>query len=97
MLSHYVRERHALPLEEAVRKMTSLPARLFKLRDRGVIREQAIADLVIFDDTTITDGATYAQPRRYCDQMFAVIQQGQVVVRDGALCGTAQGQVLRIR
>ena len=62
VLGEYVRKRHVLPLEEAVRKMTSLPARHFRLDRRGLIKEGFAADVVIFDAATIRDAATFEQP-----------------------------------
>src|SRR5262249_6316350 len=65
LLGHYARERRLLPLEEAVRKMTSLPPAKLRLSDRGVIRPGARADVVVSDPATIADSAPFADPDRY--------------------------------
>jgi N-acyl-D-aspartate/D-glutamate deacylase len=65
VLGHYVRELKLLSLEDAIRKMTSLPAQTFGFLDRGLIREGFAADLIIFDENTISDRATYADPRQF--------------------------------
>lgn len=65
MLGTYVRERGVVSLEMAVHKMTAMPARRLGLRDRGELREGAIADLVIFDPTTVTKRASYEDPQQY--------------------------------
>ena len=62
VLGRYVRELKLLPLEDAVRKMTSLPARTFHLKDRGELKPGFVADLVVFDPATVTDPATYNDP-----------------------------------
>jgi len=95
VLAEYVRERKVLTLEEAVRRMTSLPARHFGLEDRGEIRTGAAADVVIFDPARIRDTATYARPHAYPEGITAVLTNGTVVVRDGAHTGARPGQVLR--
>lgn len=79
VLGRYVRELKLIPLEDAIRKMTSLPAQTFNLRDRGLIREGFAADLVIFDESTITDKATFDQPHQYAAGFFTVIVNGGVV------------------
>jgi N-acyl-D-amino-acid deacylase len=80
VLGHYVRELKLISLEDAVRKMTSLPAQTFGLRDRGLIREGFAADLVIFDDTLINDKATFEQPHQYAVGISSVIVNGGVVL-----------------
>ena len=67
VLGRYVREQKLITLEDAIRKMTSLPAQTFNLRDRGLIREGFAADLVIFDDAKIIDKATFDQPHQYAE------------------------------
>ena len=94
-MAHYVREAKVLRLEEAVRKMTSLPAQRFKLKDRGMIREGAIADLVVFDDRQISEEVSYAAPRKYCSQMRYVLLGGEIAVADGKATSRYTGQVIR--
>lgn len=97
VLGHYVRELRVLALEDAIRKMTSLPAQTFNLRDRGLVREGFAADLVIFDDTTIADRATFEQPHQYPTGISYVIVNGEMVLADGKLTGARPGQALRIQ
>lgn len=94
VLGEYVRERKVLSLEEAVRKMTSLPAEFFKFEGRGVIREGAVADLVLFDPATIKDQATYAAPQTFPAGIPHVLVNGVFVVRDGKTTGARPGQIL---
>ena len=79
VLGHYVRDLHLITLEDAIRKMTSLPASTFGLNDRGLIREGFAADLVIFDEATVGDKATFEQPHQYASGFSAVIVNGEVV------------------
>ena len=95
ILAKYVREERLLTLEEAVRKMTSLPARRMGLWDRGVVQPGATADLVVFDPATISDRATFAQPRQYADGMRFVAINGQLVVDGGQLTAARPGRALR--
>lgn len=95
VLGHYVRERKVISLEEAVRKMSSLPARQFGFVQRGEIREGWAADLVIFDPATVGDTATFDAPHAYPAGMTHVLVNGQMVVRGGATTEARGGQVLR--
>ncbi|HET6504521.1 MAG TPA: D-aminoacylase [Amycolatopsis sp.] len=95
VLGRYVREEGVLGLEEAVRKMTSLPARRLGLTDRGVLRPGAAADLVLFDPASVTDNATFADPHRFCDGVRTVVVNGVIVVSDGEDTGAVAGTVLR--
>lgn len=95
VLGRYVRELGVLSLEEAVRKMTSLPARRLGFSDRGLIAGGHIADLVIFDPETIGDRATFERPHEYCQGVEYVIVAGQVVVERGEDTGAKAGRVLR--
>jgi N-acyl-D-amino-acid deacylase len=95
VLGVYVRERQVLSLEEAVRKMTSLPAAQFGFAGRGVIREGAAADLVVFDPARVRDTATYPAPHAYPEGIPHVVVNGVVVVRDGKVTGERAGQVIR--
>jgi len=95
VLGRYVRERRILSLEEAVRKMTSLPAGKLGLQDRGLIREGFWADIVVFDPNTVMDKATYQDPHQYPQGIHYVIVNGQVVVERGNHTGRLPGKVLR--
>jgi N-acyl-D-amino-acid deacylase len=95
VLGHYVRERKVLTLEEAIRRMTSLPARKFQLRDRGILQEGMAADIVIFDEIEISDAATYINPHAYSRGFKWVIVNGQLTIENGLHTGTRNGHVLR--
>lgn len=95
VLGHYVRELQLLNLEDAIRKMTSLPAQTFGLRDRGLLREGFAADLVIFDDATIADRATYDQPHQYAAGISYVIVNGEAVLANGEMTRARPGMALR--
>ena len=97
VLGTYVRDRRVLSLETAVAKMTSVPAARLGLHDRGVIREGAVADLVVFDPVTATDEATYEEPARHPTGIEHVIVNGRIAVRDGAETGVRSGRLLRHR
>jgi dihydroorotase/N-acyl-D-amino-acid deacylase len=95
VLGVYVREKNLLRLEEAVRKMTSLPAVRVGLTDRGLIRPGLKADLTVFDPATIRDRATFAEPHAYAQGVSFVLVNGVVVVDEGRLSGARPGRVLR--
>ncbi|MEO6725163.1 MAG: D-aminoacylase [Blastocatellia bacterium] len=95
ILARFVREDQLLTLEEAVRKMTSYPARLFGLKDRGVIRSGAFADLVIFDPHRIADHASFEKPRRKATGIEIVIINGHVVFERGKPTEGWHGKVIR--
>jgi N-acyl-D-amino-acid deacylase len=95
VLGTYVRERGVLTLETAVHKMSGMPARRLGLRDRGEVREGAIADLVVFDPETVADLATYADPIRFPAGIPHVVVAGRMVVRDNQSTGERPGKVLR--
>jgi N-acyl-D-amino-acid deacylase len=95
VLGHYARDLGVLSLEEAVHKMTGLPARKFGLEDRGVVRAGAFADLVLFDPLTVDDVATYADPKRSPRGISQVWVNGTQVVRDGVHTGARPGRALR--
>lgn len=96
-LSRYVRERETVTLEHAIRSMTSLPAMVFGMRDRGVIREGAAADIVIFDPAKVEDRATYTDPHQLAAGMSYVLVNGQLVIQEGTFTEAMPGQVLRHR
>jgi N-acyl-D-amino-acid deacylase len=95
VLGHYVREERVLSLPEAVHRMTGLPARRIGLRDRGVIRRGAKADLVVLDPRTVGDLATYEEPHRYPLGIEHVLVNGRFVIRDGEHTGNLPGKLLR--
>lgn len=95
VLGSYVRERGVLSLEAAVAKMTSVPAARLGLRDRGVLREGALADVVVFDPATVADVATYAEPAQHPIGIEHVVVNGRLAVRDGAETGERAGRLLR--
>ena len=95
VLGHYVRERRVLTIEEAIRRMTSLPAARLGLRDRGRIREGFKADLVVFDPQTVADRSTFRNPRRMAAGIDEVMINGVRVVARGAFRPSAAGRVLR--
>ena len=95
VLARYVREQKILKLEEAIRRMTSLPAGTFQLKDRGVLRAGAFADLVIFDPETVSDASTFADPHHYSEGFSHVIVNGGVVIQGGELTQVRSGGPLR--
>jgi N-acyl-D-amino-acid deacylase len=94
VLGRYVRERHAVSLEEAIRKMTSLPAQRFRLSERGLVRPGMWADLVVFDPARVADVATYEKPHAPSTGFRFVLVNGTVVVEDGRHTGARPGAVL---
>jgi len=94
-LAVYVRERHIVSLEFAIRSMTSLPALVFGIEDRGVLRPGAFADVAIFDPATIEDAATYEQPQQLATGVPTVLVNGVVVREDGQFTDALPGRVLR--
>lgn len=95
LLGHYVRERKLMPLEEAVHRLTGLPASRWKLRGRGCLDPQCHADVVVFDPATITDHATFDQPMQYATGVRDVFVNGVAVLRDGEHTGATPGRVVR--
>jgi dihydroorotase/N-acyl-D-amino-acid deacylase len=95
VLGTYVRDRGIVPLEVAIAKLTSVPAARVGLRDRGAVREGAVADLVVFDPATIADAATYVEPARHPVGMDLVIVNGGLAVEDGRETGVRTGRLLR--
>jgi len=94
ILGQYVRTKHLLTLEDAVRRMTSLPAQRVGLKDRGILREGFYADIVIFDPERIIDRATFDQPAQFSKGIENVIVAGQIVVDSGELTSARPGKVL---
>ena len=95
VLGHYVRELKLISLEDAIRKMTSLPAQTFGFRDRGLIREGFAADIVIFDENTINDQATFEKPHQYPLGINYVIVNGAPVFANSQMTETRPGVALR--
>ena len=94
VLGHYVRDEKVLTLEDAVRRMTGLAAEQFQIRDRGVIREGAFADLVVFDPATVADTATYERPHSYPRGIEHVIVNGMPALGPQGLTGELPGRPL---
>lgn len=95
VLGRYVRELRWLTLPEAIRKMTSLPAQRFKLKDRGLVRAGFKADLVVFDQKTIIDRATFQEPQLTAEGVQRVFVNGVEVWSDGKVTGERPGKALR--
>jgi N-acyl-D-amino-acid deacylase len=95
VLAEYVRRLGLLTLEDAVRRMTGLPARTFGFKDRGVLREGAAADVVIFDPARVQDRATFTQPHAFSDGIDVVLVNGTVAVEDGKLTEARGGKIVR--
>jgi N-acyl-D-amino-acid deacylase len=96
VLGHYARDEGVLTLTEAIRKMTSLPARRLRLHRRGQIRRGYIADLVVFSPGSVADTATFERPQQFCAGIDAVIVAGQIAFRDGQDTGVRAGRLLRL-
>ena len=95
VLAKYVRDDQVITLPDAIRKLTKLPATNLKLRDRGELRENYFADIVIFYPYEIQDHSTFEQPHQYATGMQHVIVNGEVVLRNGEHTGALPGQVVR--
>jgi N-acyl-D-amino-acid deacylase len=96
-LALYVRERKTVTLESAIRSMTSLPALVFGMKDRGAIREGAVADIAVFDPASVRDRATYTEPHQLAEGMSYVLVNGVVVVDRGGFTAALPGKVLSKR
>ncbi len=95
VLGRYVRAEHVLTLPEAIRKMTSLPARRLGLSDRGLLKPGFAADLVLFDPAQVIDHSTFDSPHQFSTGVDLVVVNGQVVMGDGEDTGVVAGRVLR--
>lgn len=95
ILAQYVRESKILSLEDAIRKMTSLPAQRVGIKDRGILKVGFCADIVMFDPETITDKATFENPHQYSEGMSLVLVNGKPVWENGKFTGNLPGRVLR--
>ncbi len=97
VLGRYVRDEKVITLEDAVRKMTSLPAQTFRLRDRGELRPGAVADVVIFDPATVSDPSTYEDPHHHAVGFSDVIVNGVPVIRATQLTPARPGTPVRLK
>jgi N-acyl-D-amino-acid deacylase len=95
LLGHYVADEKLIPLQEAIRKLTSLPAQNLRLRRRGMLKEGYHADVVIFDPEKVRDPATYEQPHQLATGMMHVFVNGTQVLREGEHTGALPGTVVR--
>jgi N-acyl-D-amino-acid deacylase len=96
VLGRYVREENLLTLEEAVRKMTSLPARIVGIESKGLVREGMDADLVVFDPVAVGSDADYDDPAQYPRGIEHVLVDGEFVVRGGGVTGRTPGSTIRV-
>ncbi len=97
LLGHYVREEGVLTLEEAVRKITSLPADFHGITDRGRLAPGMRADIAVFDPATIIDRSDWDHPQRFAEGVIHVIVNGVPVLRDGKMTGEAPGEVVKLQ
>lgn len=95
VLGHYSRDKKLFPLEEAIRKMTSLPARQMGLKKRGLLETGYFADLVLFDPEHVADTATFVNPKQYPTGIHSVIVNGKIVLQKGRHTGQLPGKILR--
>ena len=96
VLGHYVRTRGVLKLENAIRKMTSLPARRLDWHDRGQLASGAVADVTVFDPNVVTDKATFLKPHQHSVGITHVLVHGQFVLRNGKMTGQLPGRPVRL-
>jgi N-acyl-D-aspartate/D-glutamate deacylase len=94
-LRRYVREQRSISLETMVAKMTSMPAGVLRRRDRGVLAEGKVANVVVFDAERIADRATYLEPQRYAEGVMFLVVNGALVVDSGVQTEAAPGRVVR--
>ncbi|TLM99484.1 aminoacylase, partial [bacterium] len=90
-LSNFVRELQLMPFEEGIRRITSLPAETYGLKDRGVLRKNAYADIVVFDPVQLRDQATYQQPDLAPEGIQSVFINGQLTIEGGVFIGQRLG------
>jgi len=95
VIGKYVRDEKVIPLEEAVRKLTSLPASNLKIRERGLLKEGYFADIAVFDPAKVQDHATFDKPHQYATGVHHVFVNGVQVLKDGEPTGAAAGRVVR--
>jgi N-acyl-D-amino-acid deacylase len=97
LLARYVRDEQILGLPEAIRKLTSLPARNLSLKERGLLKSGYFADIVIFNPATIRDHASYQKPHQLATGVDDVWVNGIQALKDGVATGTASGKFVRGR
>ena len=97
LLGHYVRDEHATTLQDAVRRLTSLPASNLGIRQRGALKPGNYADVVVFDPATIQDHATYEKPDQLATGVDDVLVNGGFALKDGKATGAHTGRVVRGR
>jgi N-acyl-D-amino-acid deacylase len=95
VLAKYVRNEKVITLEEAIRRMTSLPAQKFQLKQRGLIKEGFAADILVFDPATVNDLSTFEKPHQYSTGFSSVLVNGKLVVEAAKHTGARPGQTLR--
>jgi len=95
LLGRYVRDEHVIPMEEAIRKLTSLPASTLRIKERGKLAPGFFADVVVFDPKTIADRSTYEKPHQYATGVKHVWVNGGQVIKDGEHTGQKPGRVVR--
>ncbi len=95
LLGKYVRDEHVIPMEEAIRKLTWLPADTLRIKDRGRLEPGFFADVVVFDPRTINDRSTYEKPHQYATGVRHVWVNGVQVLKDGEHTGAKPGRVVR--
>jgi N-acyl-D-aspartate/D-glutamate deacylase len=95
ILGQFVREEKLLRLEEAVRKMTAIPAQRLGLKDRGILRDGMKADVVVFDPDTVEARATFDEPKQYPQGIDYVVVNGKLVIDQGVHTGALPGRALR--
>jgi N-acyl-D-aspartate/D-glutamate deacylase len=95
ILGHYVRDEKVLTLEQAIRRMTSLPAARMHLKDRGILKPGMAADLVAFDPATVRERSTFADPSHYSEGVPYVAVNGQLVVDEGKITSARPGKILK--
>lgn len=95
VLGHYVRDEQLTTLEDAVRRLTSFPAHMLRIQDRGALKEGYFADVVVFDPAKVQDYATFEQPQQFSTGMVHVFVNGTQVLKDGDHTGALPGQVVR--
>jgi len=95
LISKFVYQEGWLRLEEAIRKCTSLPAQIIGLKDRGMLRKGVWADIVVFDPESLSDRATYEEPKRFPDGIKWVVVNGEIVISNGKQTDALPGMVLR--
>ena len=95
ILGKYVRQENVLSWQEAIRKMTSLPAKRFGFKDRGILKKGMFADIAVFDPNTVIDRSTPQDPKAFSVGMRHVLVDGVPVLRDGKLTGLRPGKPVR--